>query len=307
MNYFSHKLADVQSQNIGDGTNIWQFCVVLPDATIGEQCNICSHCFIENDVKIGDRVTVKNGVQLWDGLTIEDDVFIGPNVTFSNDKYPKSKVYPEKFLSTTVQKGASIGAGATILPGVTIGEKVLVAAGAVVTSDVPVNAIVAGVPAVIVGYTNTVAHKPERVKQEKDQFLSGPVLYSLTHVNDIRGDLVAGESLKEIPFTPERFFFIYNVPSTKVRGEHAHKELHEFLIAVKGAVSVILDDGKRSKEYALDNPQIGLHIKPGTWTTQYKYSADAILLVLASDHYKNDDYIRDYNEFLTWKGNTDGC
>jgi acetyltransferase-like isoleucine patch superfamily enzyme len=142
-----HQSSDVQSPNIGKNTNIWQFCVVLPDARIGEDCNICSHCFIENDVVIGDRVTVKCGVQLWDGLRIEDDVFIGPNVTFTNDKYPKSKEYPEEFLQTVVKKGASIGANATILPGITIGQNAMVAAGAVVTQSVPADSLVIGVPA----------------------------------------------------------------------------------------------------------------------------------------------------------------
>lgn len=145
-----HKLSDVQSTNIGADTNIWQFCVVFPNAEIGKKCNICSHCLIENDVVIGDRVTIKCGVQLWDGLRIEDDVFIGPNVTFTNDKYPKSKEYPDQFLSTVVKKGASIGANATILPGVTIDENAMVAAGAVVTKDVPSGVTVMGVPAKVV-------------------------------------------------------------------------------------------------------------------------------------------------------------
>ncbi|CDC21838.1 putative uncharacterized protein [Clostridium sp. CAG:306] len=131
-----HKLSDVQSQNIGEGTNIWQYCVVLPGAVIGDNCNICSHCFIENDVTIGNNVTVKCGVQLWDGVEIEDDVFIGPNVTFCNDRYPKSGNKNFKLEKVIVKKCASIGANATILPGVTIGENALVAAGAVVTKDV---------------------------------------------------------------------------------------------------------------------------------------------------------------------------
>lgn len=134
-------LSDIQSKSIGAGTNIWQFCVVLPNAKIGANCNICSHCFIENDVVVGDNVTVKCGVQLWDGITIENDVFIGPNVTFCNDKYPKSGNKKFKLEKTTVKKGASIGANATILPGVTIGENSLIAAGAVVTKDVPDNVI----------------------------------------------------------------------------------------------------------------------------------------------------------------------
>lgn len=136
-----HTTSDVQSVNIGKNTNIWQFCVVLPDAEIGDNCNICSHCFVENDVKIGNNVTIKCGVQLWDGLRVEDDVFIGPNVTFCNDKYPRSKHYPEKFLKTIIKKGASIGANATILPGVVIGENAMIAAGSIVTKDIPSNCV----------------------------------------------------------------------------------------------------------------------------------------------------------------------
>ena len=131
-----HSLSDVKSKNIGEGTNIWQFCVVLEGAKIGKNCNICSNCFIENDVVIGDNVTVKNGVSLYNGMRIEDDVFIGPNATFCNDKYPKSKNKDFKLEPIIIKKGASIGANATILPGVTIGENALIGAGAVVTKDV---------------------------------------------------------------------------------------------------------------------------------------------------------------------------
>ena len=139
-----HPLSDVQSKKIGDNTNIWQFCVVLAGAEIGSNCNICSHCFIENDVKIGNDVTVKCGVQIWDGIEVEDGVFIGPNVTFCNDKYPKSKNKDFKLEKTVVKKGASIGANATILPGVTIGENALIGAGAIVTKNVPPNTKVIG-------------------------------------------------------------------------------------------------------------------------------------------------------------------
>jgi acetyltransferase-like isoleucine patch superfamily enzyme len=152
---FIHPLADVQSSSIGAGTRIWQFVVVLPGAVVGAGCNICSHCFVEGDVLIGDRVTIKSGVQLWDGLRVGDDVFIGPNVTFTNDRYPRSGNRSFERLSTTVEPGASIGAGAVILPGVTIGAAALVAAGAVVTRDVPPGKLVLGNPARVVGEAST--------------------------------------------------------------------------------------------------------------------------------------------------------
>jgi acetyltransferase-like isoleucine patch superfamily enzyme len=142
-----HSLAEVQSSNIGQGTNIWQFCVVLPNAKIGDNCNICSHCFIENDIIIGNNVTVKCGVYLWDGIEIDDNVFIGPNVTFTNDKYPRSKQYPDSFLKIKIKKGASIGAGSIILGGVTIGEKAMIGAGSLVTKDIPANQLWMGSPA----------------------------------------------------------------------------------------------------------------------------------------------------------------
>ena len=142
-----HPSADVQSQKIGEGTRIWQFVVILPGAVIGKDCNICSHVFVENDVVVGDRCTVKCGVQLWDGVVLEDDVFVGPNATFTNDPFPRSRVMPESFPKTSIKRGASIGANATILPGLVIGERAVVGAGAVVVADVPAGAIVAGNPA----------------------------------------------------------------------------------------------------------------------------------------------------------------
>ncbi len=147
MVFFTHPKALVESTHIGEGTRIWAFAHVLPEAVIGSACNICDHTFIENDVVVGNRVTVKCGVQLWDGITVEDDVFIGPNATFTNDPFPRSKQRPKEFARTLLRRGASIGANATILPGLTIGQYAMVGAGAVVTADVPAYAIVAGNPA----------------------------------------------------------------------------------------------------------------------------------------------------------------
>lgn len=147
MNPFIHALTDVRTDAIGQGTRVWQFVVILPGAQIGADCNICSHCLIEGDVHVGDRVTVKSGVQLWNGMRVGDDVFIGPNVTFTNDRYPKSGNKAFAMQSTVIESGASIGGGATILPGVRIGKGALVGAGAVVTRDVAPGVTVVGNPA----------------------------------------------------------------------------------------------------------------------------------------------------------------
>lgn len=147
MKPFIHSLSDVQSKNIGNETKVWQFTTVLPGARIGNNTNINANCFIENDVVIGDNVTVKSGVQLWDGIVVEDDVFIGPNVTFTNDIRPRSKHYPVEFSKTIIHRGASIGANSTVLGGLTIGSFAMIGAGSVVTKDVPKNELWYGNPA----------------------------------------------------------------------------------------------------------------------------------------------------------------
>lgn len=307
---FTHPLADVQSTAIGESTRIWQFVVVLPDAKIGQECNICSHCLIENDVVIGNRVTVKSGVQLWDGLRVGDDVFIGPNASFANDRFPRSKKTPEKFLQTTLEAGASIGAGATILPGVTIGSNAMVAAGAVVTRAVPPNAIVVGNPAKIVGYVDADRNKSvandslaTTVGAQATQ-VSGVTLHHMPRVVDIRGSLTVGEFDRSIPFAVKRYFMVFAVPSMETRGEHAHRVCHQFLICVRGSCAVVADDGTHRQEFLLDRPDVGVHLPPMVWGIQYKYSADAVLLVYASHYYDNADYIRDYAEFRQQVGAT---
>lgn len=149
---FIHPLADVAKSIIGEGTKVWQFVVILEGAKVGKNCNLCAQVLIEGDVVIGDDVTIKSGVQVWDGTRIGDGAFIGPNVTFTNDPFPRSKAYPESFSGIVVERGASIGANATILPGVCIGEFAMVGAGAVVTQNVPPRAVVVGNPAKIIRY-----------------------------------------------------------------------------------------------------------------------------------------------------------
>jgi UDP-2-acetamido-3-amino-2,3-dideoxy-glucuronate N-acetyltransferase len=146
---FIHDRALVETDSIGSGTRVWAFAHVMPGAVIGADCNICDHTYIEGDVVVGDRVTIKSGVYLWDGLRVEDDVFIGPQATFTNDRFPRSKQDFELRI-TTIRRGASIGAGAVLLPGLTVGERAMVGAGAVVTADVPDYALVVGNPARVV-------------------------------------------------------------------------------------------------------------------------------------------------------------
>lgn len=142
-----HPLADVQSTKIGEGTVIWQFAIILGGAQIGKNCNVNCHTFIENNVTIGDNCTVKSGVYLWDGLRIGNNVLIGPNVTFTNDKYPRSKQYPESFQECVIEDGASIGAGSIILGGITIGKDALIGAGSLVTKSIPAGELWMGSPA----------------------------------------------------------------------------------------------------------------------------------------------------------------
>jgi acetyltransferase-like isoleucine patch superfamily enzyme len=308
---YQHPQAIVETNQVGAGTRIWAFVHILPRATIGDDCNICDHVFIENDVVIGNRVTIKSGVQLWDGLRIEDEVFIGPNATFTNDPSPRSKSYPESFLRTVVATGASIGANATILPGITIGRKSMVGAGAVVTRSVPPNAIVVGNPARIVGYVDSTSRGhlvlgARRLQEStgpstSDCSVPGAKIVFLPLVHDLRGDLSVGEFDKILPFVPRRYFVVFNVPTADVRGEHAHKTLHQFLVCVKGTCAILVDDGRVREEIALDRPDRGIYFPPMIWGVQYKFSQDATLLVLASAPYDPDDYIRSYDEFLKLK------
>ena len=289
---------------MGAGTRIWAYVHILPGAVIGEACNICDQTFVENDVRIGDRVTIKCGVQVWDGITLEDDVFVGPNATFSNDPFPRSRQRPERFARTLVKRGASIGANATLLPGITIGEKAMVGAGAVVTRDVPPMAIVAGNPARIVGYdgagslsAGSISATPLEVGPATTR-VKGVTLHRLPRLNDLRGDLTFAEIADQLPFMVKRYFVVYHVASKEIRGEHAHRSLQQFLICVHGRCHVVADDGTNRQEFVLDSPTIGLHLPPLIWAIQYKYSEDAVLLVLASDRYDAGSYIRDYSEFL---------
>jgi UDP-2-acetamido-3-amino-2,3-dideoxy-glucuronate N-acetyltransferase len=304
MNMFIHEKAICESTNIGQGSRVWAFAHILPGAQIGKNCNICDSVFIENDVVVGDNVTIKCGVQLWDGTKVYDDVFIGPNVTFSNDKYPRSKQYPKEFAKTVIEHGASIGANATILPGVVIGKGAMVGAGTVVTCSVPPYATVIGNPGRIVNYHTELLSADVVIHPRSEEAVltvQGCKLIKLPAFHDMRGSLVACEYSKDLPFNPKRSFLVHSVKTDKVRGEHAHKECLQFLVVITGELSVVIDDGRNRQEVRLSSPEYGLLIPNGVWGVQYKFSADAVLMVFASDPYCDKDYIRNYTDFLEYK------
>lgn len=280
-----HEDARVHSPNIGSGTRIWQFTVILEGASIGRDNNICSHCFIENDVVLGDRVTIKNGVYIWNGVRLEDDVFVGANVNFTNDKYPKSRNAEAELQRTVVKRGASIGAGATILPGIVIGEGATVGAGALVTKDVNAGETVYGNPAV---------SAPARLESLPWSRLS------FTKHRDERGCLVAIDD--EIPFEVRRVYCLFGTAPRAVRGKHAHIKLQQIVIASSGSFKLKLHDGFKEQVLELKSPSEGLFIGPAVWRELFDFSEDAVCTVLASRPYEPDDYINSFDEFLTWRG-----
>jgi acetyltransferase-like isoleucine patch superfamily enzyme/dTDP-4-dehydrorhamnose 3,5-epimerase-like enzyme len=302
--FFVHPQGICESDRVGAGTRIWAFAHVLSGAVIGAECNLCDGVFVESDVTVGDRATIKSGVQLWDGVRLEDDVFVGPNATFTNDPFPHSRQWLEEYPVTTVRAGASIGANATILPGLEIGTGAMVGAGAVVTRSVPAHAIVVGNPARITGYTDAAGTVAEAATVDPEPGVTelpvrGVVVRSAASFSDLRGTLTAGEAPDEaVPFTPRRWFLVYDVPGREVRGAHAHRECEQFLICVHGSVRVAVDDGDRRAEVTLSEPTEGIYVPPLIWASQFRYESDAVLLVFASHPYDAADYIRDYQEFL---------
>lgn len=306
MSFFVHPNALCETAEVGEGTRIWAFAHVLPGAKVGRDCNVCDGVFIEGGASVGDRVTVKCGVQLWAGVRLHDDVFVGPNATFTNDLFPRSRQHPAQYLETVVEAGASIGANATILPGIRIGSGAMVGAGSVVTRSVPPNAIAVGNPARIVGYVGDESSELDAADRQAagpsgkitTTSVEGVHLHRLAAFSDMRGALSVAEFERDLPFSPQRYFVVYDVPSRETRGEHAHRRCHQFLICVHGSVRVLADDGTHRQEFLLSAPNQGIHLPPMTWGTQYRYSDDAVLLVFASEVYDSDEYIRSYDEFM---------
>ncbi len=287
---------------IGDRTAVGAFSIVRRNAVVGADCEIGEGVFVDGYVVVGNRVTLKCGVRLYAGVTLEDDVVIGPDAVFSNDQHAPGKQPPEQAVPTLIRHGVSIGANATILAGLTVGMNAMIGAGAVIIRDVPPYAIVAGNPARIEGYVFSLPKKAQETPSKPASAAASSVaavkVIELPRIIDMRGSLSVGEIGKQLPFQPKRYFLVFDVPSVEIRGEHAHKEQHQFLVCVRGSLSVMVDDGRNRDAFVLDRPNLGVHIPPMVWAAQYQYTSDAILLVLASDVYDAADYIRNYDDFL---------
>jgi UDP-2-acetamido-3-amino-2,3-dideoxy-glucuronate N-acetyltransferase len=304
-----HVSSIIESSRIDSSSNIRAFVHILSGAVIGAECNIYSGVFVDSNVIVGDRVTINCGVQLWSGLRLQNDVFVGPNATFTNDIFSRRHGHIKSVPETLICEGANIGANATIFSGITIGRRAMISAGAVVTKSVPPFAIVEGNPGRIIGYANAGLRSDAQAAvfiptEPGATFLSvrGVTIHRFKSVHDLRGDLAVANFEREIPFMPKRQFLVYHVPSTELRGEHAHYKCHQFLIAAHGSLAVMVDDGHQRQEVFLESPDQGLYLPPLTWGVQYKYSCDAVLLVYASHIYDASDYIRDYDTFIAAVG-----
>ena len=254
--------------------------------------------FIEVGCFIGPRSVVQCGAHLGAGATLEADVVVGANATL------EAGVDGLDTTQIRVQAGVRIGANATICAGVTLASRSEVRPGAVVTRSVPPYAIVEGNPATIIGYVNTEINQQGKNESTGRHLafveqtpVNGVTVHRFPVHADLRGNLTVGEFETQVPFAPQRYFMVFGVPSREIRGEHAHRACHQFLICVHGNCSVVADDGHKRVEVLLDAPSKGVYLPPMTWGVQYKYSMDAVLLVFASHHYDAADYIRDYNTF----------
>lgn len=249
---------------------------------------------IDASVQLPSDVVIKSGAYLPAGVSLEAGCHIGPNVAFIDGA------------ATTVRRGVWIGANATLHAGINIAARAVVRPGSVVTRSVPPGAIVEGNPASIVGYVDAKrgaagavpVAAPHPSATLETTAVHGVTVHHFPVIPDLRGNLTVGEFERQIPFAPQRYFIVYGVPSREVRGEHAHRVCEQFLICLQGSCAVVADDGRHKAEVLLDAPHRGLYLPPMTWGIQYKYSADAMLMVFASHHYDAADYIREYDEFL---------
>lgn len=298
-----HPASVVETAEIGAGTSVGAFSRIAAGARIGRRCQIRDHVSVSSGAIVGDDAVLHDGCRVAGGVIVEDGAVLGPGVVTMSSPSPAggSETRP-----TRIGTRAAVGANATIVAGVTIGPRAVVGAGAVVTRNVPADAVVAGNPARITGYAGLTPQRPPAPVAQPPQQpgacatrVRGVTFHFLPLVEDLRGNLAIGETGRQVPFEVRRFFLVFGVEDQKIRGEHAHRRLHQFLVCVHGSCHFVADDGENREEFVLDRPNFGLYVPPMIWGVQYKYTPDAVLLVLASDYYDPADYIRDYTEFLS--------
>ena len=275
--------------------------VLDPSASVGPNCHLLG------------RITVEAGAMLTGGVTLIGDLIVGRQAVIEPGVCIAAPRPGQGGIETPVHigAGAHVGAGSVLLAGVKIGDHAWVAPGTVVLRHIPAHAVVSGNPASISGYldeadqaSRVATAAPPRPEGSGVQasLVEGVSVHHFARIRDLRGDLTVGEFERNVPFTPKRYFLVFDVPSTETRGEHAHRICHQFLVCVAGTVSVVVDDGRRREEVLLDRPNIGLLIPAGIWGIQYKYSRNGVLLVFASEYYDASDYIRNYDEYLSFRG-----
>ena len=293
----------MKSTNIHPSSRVVETVIVDAEAQIGP------YCYLHGSI------TVEAGAVLMGGITLIGDIIVGPHSILEPGVCIASPMPGQLQESKRVQIGhhVHVGAGTVLLSGISIGHNAWIEPGTLVSRNIPAHAIVGGNPATIRGYMDDPMCHGQGVSEVvprsdevgvRASLVQGVTVHHFARIRDLRGDLSIGEFERNVPFSPKRYFIVYDVPSSETRGEHAHKQCHQFLVCVAGSVSVVVDDGARREEVLLDRPNIGLYIPAGIWGIQYKYSGNGTLLVFASEYYDASDYIRNYDEFLKFRGVT---
>jgi len=286
---------------------------IHPTSKINENVSVDAKARIGPNCHLQGYITIEAGAVLKGGITLIGDIMVGPDSVVEPGVCIASPRPGKALESSAIRLGQKvhIGAGTVLSAGVSIGDHAWIEPGTVVLRNIPPHAIVSGNPATISGYMDDSIHQGSAVTTlvaRPDSLgvhpclVQGVTVHHFARISDLRGDLTVGEFERNVPFRPKRYFIVYDVPSTETRGEHAHKRCQQFLICVAGSVSVVVDDGTRREEVLLDRPSIGLFVPAGIWAIQYKYSGNGTLLVFVSEYYDAGDYIRNYDEFLKFRG-----